>query len=140
MNITDIASTQYDDFKGFVAMDFHDATNYHELCKDNGIETDDIFILGIKFSEHTISGIGDRGKLHFTMYGLYKSEAGDNFEAIERYLDANRSVKLIERGGYVSYASLGKYIKRFEVAAFNKGLLDKLSNTNIKLEENSDEE
>lgn len=102
-------STQYNDYKGIVAIDTHDGSGLFDLTKDFGIDTEKWFVYGA--SCYDSEPIGKR-ELSVSLLLIDKAIYGSSFDDISKY---NDTIPLVERRISVPYSDLGKYFKRVNI-------------------------
>lgn len=113
--IKDLVGTQYGEYGGYIQIDGHSGSDLFQLCEDHGINMDKYFLIGLNAGEHTIDGIGKRGKICFMALVLETAECGSTFDEIQKYLQSNNGKANAKKVHFdVEYADLGKYIKRFD--------------------------
>jgi hypothetical protein len=108
------ASTQYTDVKGTSAADWHEHTQFINLAKAAGVNTDRYFPVGV-----TLSGV----ELEITkIYAVDTTKAGGrDFESIRTYLRANPGdVEEFE----CSIEGIGRFMKRLEVQLGHRDLFE----------------
>lgn len=103
-------STQYNDYKGIVAIDNHgDNRNFYLLLKDNGIDETKYLIYAITMCDS--EPIGNRGlKLKFLL--IERDKYGNTFDEIAKY---QGKIELIEKYIQIPFSDIHKYIKRISI-------------------------
>jgi hypothetical protein len=102
-------STQYNDYKGLVAIDTHDGSGLFDLAKDFGIDTKKWFVYGASCYDSEPIG---KHELSISMLLIDKDIYGSSFDDISK---RNDTIPLVERRISVPYSDLGKYIKRVNI-------------------------
>lgn len=112
------ASTQYDDAKGTVSIDWHGGTEIHDWAKDIGVP-ENYFALGVSLwlGEMHPQMAGHDQPFSVTIYAADKAEVGESAEEIISFAKEHGEVPVREFNGEVFVKDLSKYIKRFELVA-----------------------
>lgn len=114
------ASVQYDDIKGEVSLDHGDDKDLWDFLKDNEIDTDVYFPIGLNYYKGSYPGT-------FKIITVNKTEIGlDTFDNIKEYIESLDTipVKIFEIEMTLD-EYIEKYTKRFSVAMSNIGLIGK---------------
>lgn len=108
--------TQYGDLTGVLQIDGFNGgyLALEELCKDNNVDTNDIFIIGFGLGEHTIDGIGTNDNVHCRILYVNNDDYGNTYDEIESRIKSNGTLRLKQKSFYIKYSSLNKYIKRYD--------------------------
>jgi len=119
--IEEFVRTHYGDYSGYIQIDGHSGADLFNLCKDNGVDMEKYFLIGLSAGEHTISGIGNHDKLFVMALVIERSKYGKTFDEIQKYLQSNNGKAKAKKIHFeVKYSDLGKYIKRFDLMVVTK--------------------
>lgn len=109
--IDKVVSTQYNDYRGFVAIDQHgDSRNLFSMCKDHGIDIDQYFLYGMEFYDS--EPVGALGCFRIKVFLIDKATYGQSFDEISQYVG---EIKLTTQDICVPYAKIRDYIKRISI-------------------------
>jgi hypothetical protein len=116
--INRVVSTQYNDYRGFVAIDQHgDSRNLFSMCKDHGIDIDQYFLYGMEFYDS--EPVGTLGCFRIKVFLIDKAIYGQSFNEISQYAG---DIELTTKDISVPYSKIGDYIKRVSI-----GFVDPIS-------------
>jgi hypothetical protein len=116
--IDGVVSTQYNDYRGFVAIDQHgDSRNLFSMCKDHGIDIDQYFLYGMEFYDS--EPVGTLGCFRIKVFLIDKATYGQSFNEISQYAG---DIELTTKDISVPYSKIGDYIKRVSI-----GFVDPIS-------------
>lgn len=126
-------SAQYNDMKGLVALDGHGIGSLYDMCRDNGINMDDYYLLGVGFYDGGIDGIFTFDSVSIHVLLIDKNEyASNTYDELAQKLSQEAEVHAIRKSFNVKLIDLHKYFKRFDCMA----LTDMSTNIgNINIEE-----
>lgn len=114
--LKEIVDVKYNDMQGLVAFDNNDMDNIHSLCKSNGIDIDNHFLLGFGFSFGEMRG-DDRLKTILCEVLLLDKKYGTMYENVVNNLKNDSAAKVFKKRFYMPVEELGRYIKRFDSMA-----------------------
>lgn len=109
--IDKVVSTQYNDYRGYVAIDNHgDGRSLYSMCKEHDIDIDQYWLYGMDFydSEH----VGTLGCFRIKVFLIDKATYGQSFDEISQYVG---EIKLTTQDICVPYAKIRDYIKRISI-------------------------
>lgn len=114
------ASVQYDDIRGEVALDNGDDKGLWNFLRDNEIDTDVYFPIGLNYYKGSYAGT-------FRIITVNKTELGlDNFDNIKEYIDSVDTIPVkIFKVEMPLDEYIEKYTKRFSIAMSNIELVGK---------------
>ncbi|MDN5053831.1 hypothetical protein [Aliarcobacter butzleri] len=117
MSRTFKASVQYDDIIGEVALDNGDDKGLWDFLRDNGINTDVYFPIGLDYYKGSYAGT-------FKIITVNKTEIElDNFDNIKNYIDSLDTIPVKIFQVEMSLDEyIEKYTKRFSIAMSNISL------------------
>lgn len=116
--IDKVVSTQYNDYRGFVAIDNHgDGRGLYSMCKEYGINMDQYFLYGIEFYDS--EPVGASGCFRIKVFLIDKATYGQSFDEISQY---SGEIELTTEDICVPYSKIGEYIKRISI-----GVVDPIS-------------
>lgn len=113
-----VVSTQYNDYRGLVAVDNHgDGRGIYSMCEEHGIDLDKNILYGMEFYDS--EPVGAAGCFKIKVFLIDKATYGQSFDEVSQYAG---EVKLTTQDICVPYAKIGDYIKRISI-----GLVDPVS-------------
>jgi len=111
--IDKVVSTQYNDYRGFVAIDNHGGgRGLFSMCEDHGINMDQYFLYGIELYESEPVGASDCFRIK--VFLIDKTTYGQSFDEISRYTG---KIGLTTKDICVPCSKIGEYIKRISIGA-----------------------
>ena len=111
-------SAQYNDMKGLVALDGHGIGSLYDMCRANGINMDDYYLLGVGFYDGGIDGIFTLDSVSIHVLLIDKHEyASDTYDEVAQKLSEEAEVHAIRKSFDVKLTDLYKYFKRFDCFA-----------------------
>lgn len=113
--IKEETNVQYNDMKGYAAIDGHLSTHLWKLCSDNGINTDEWFLIGLGFSGGKISANSTVG---VCAYLVKKDNPSENYDQITSRMSNMGVVDVHKKYFRIPLLSLGNYIKRINMTLF----------------------
>ena len=113
--IDGVVSTQYNDFRGYVAVDEHgDGRGISSMCKEYGIDLDKYFPYGV--SIYDSEPVGKNHDLWVKVFLIDKDVYGHSFDEIAQHLG---DVELVMKDIRIPYSKIGDYIKRISIGFVN---------------------
>lgn len=117
--IDKVVSTQYNDYRGYVAIDEHgDSRGIFSMCKENGIDMEKYFLYGV--SIYDSEPVGKNHDLWVKVFLIDKDVYGHSFDEIAQHLG---DVELVMKDIRIPYSKIGDYIKRISI-----GIVTPISN------------
>ena len=114
--VEDMVNVHYNDMQGMFSIDKRENDSIEALCKANGVDTSDYFILGFGFGFGEMRGTNTLQKVTCRVLLLDK-EYGTSYDEILENVVGAPSVKVIKKRFTIPVAELGLYIKSFESMA-----------------------
>ena len=109
--IDGVVSTQYNDYRGYIAIDDHgDGRGVVSMCKEHGVDTDRYFIYGVRFYDS--EPVGKTGCFGLKVFLIDKTIYGQSFDEISCY---GERIELEIQEISVPYSKIGEYIKRINI-------------------------
>lgn len=111
-------TVQYNDMKGLAALDGHGIDSLYNMCRDNGINMDDYYLLGVGFYDSGTEGIFMFDSVSIHVLLIDKNEyASDTYDDLAQKLSQEAEVHAIRKSFRVKLGDLHKYFKRFDCLA-----------------------
>lgn len=101
--------TQYNDMRGIAAIDGHEPQDLVRMCKDNGIDFEKYFLVGLEFYDGETIG---RHPLIVSAYLVERENGDETYDAIAKRLAGMTKVAIHKKSFRMEYEELGHYIKR----------------------------
>lgn len=109
--------TQYNDMRGVAAIDGHESSCLNKLCKDNGVDLEKLFLVGLEFYDSEV--IGQR-PINMNAYLIEKEDGEDTYDKIAKRLSMTPKVIIHKKSFHARYEDLAPYIKRLHIGVVSR--------------------
>jgi hypothetical protein len=144
MDLTELEKNvhiQYGDLSGVVKFDFLHM-GLENLCKKQGLDLTDKFVVGVGFEETSIQGIGREGHLSCSIFTLDEKVYGKGFDEVQATIRQNEGAADVQRHQvFIDHKDLSIVFKRVNLIALTHmaSVIRQMNITDVNEEVSSEE-